>query len=65
MHVIPDEGEIMRTNEKSISSGFTYHKKDDNTYTSSCDRVLNTLKKLDTFYNQTMPRMQEPVIEGK
>ena len=55
----------MRPNEKSKSSGFTYHKKDDNTYTVYYDRVLNALKMLDTLYNPTMPRMYEPVIEGK
>ena len=29
------------------------------------DRVLNSLKKLDTLYNTTMPMMHGPVIEGK
>ena len=32
---------------------------------SEYDRVLNSLKKLDTSYNQTMPIMHEPVIEVK
>ena len=45
MHVIPDEGESVRHNERSKSSEFTYHKKDATTDTSEYDRVLNTLKK--------------------
>ena len=55
----------MRPNGKSKSSEFTYHKKDANIDTSEYDRLLNVLKKLDTLYNPTIPRMNEPVIEGK
>ena len=29
------------------------------------DTISNVLKKLDTSYNPTMPRIHEPVIEGK
>ena len=65
VHVIPDDGEIVRPNENlEKSSEFTYHKKDANTDTSSCDRVLNELKKVYTSYNPTMIRIHEPVIEG-
>ena len=42
-----------------------YHKKDDNIDTSAYDRLLNALKKLDSCYNLTMPRMHKPVIKGK
>ena len=55
----------MGPNENSQSSGFTYHKKDDNTYTVYYDRVLTAMNMLDTLYNLNMPRMYEPVIEGK
>ena len=48
VHIIPDEGESMRPNEKSKSSEFTYHKKYDNTDMPAYDRVLNALKKLGT-----------------
>ena len=67
MHVcvIPDEGENLRLNENSEkSSDLTYHKKDADTDTSSYDRVLNVLKKLDTLYGPTMQRMHKPVVEG-
>ena len=58
MHVIPDEGESVRPNENLENSlEFTCHKKDANTYTSSYDRVLNALKKLDISYNPTMKKM--------
>ena len=50
VHLIPDKGEIVRPNENSEnSSEFMYHKKDADTYTSSYDRVLNALKKLDAL----------------
>ena len=65
MHVIPGEREIVNPNKKSKSSEFTYHKKDDNTDKSAYDKVLNALKKLDTLYNPTIPRMHEPVIKVK
>ena len=55
----------MRPNEKLKSSDFTHHKKGSNTDTSEYDRVLNALKELDTWYNPTMPRMNEPVIKVK
>ena len=55
----------MRPNEKLKSSYFTYHNKDTSTETSEYDRVLNELKKLDTLYNPTIPRMHEPVIKVK
>ena len=55
----------MRPNKKPKSPQFTYLKKDANTYMSVYDRVLNTMKKLDTLYNKTIPRMHEPVIEGE
>ena len=64
LHVSPDEGESVMPNENSNSSEFTYHKKDTNTDTQEYDRVLDSLKKLDTLYNKTTPRMHEPVIEG-
>ena len=31
---------------------------------SSYDRVLNSLKKIDTSYNPTMKKIQKPVIGG-
>ena len=65
MHVTPGEKESVNPNKKSKSSEFMYHKKYDNTDTSAYDKVLNALKKLDTLYNPTMPRMHETVIEGK
>ena len=65
MYVIPDEGENVRQKKKSNSSDFTYHKKYSNTDMSAYNRVLNVLNKLDTSYNLNMPRMHEPVIEGK
>ena len=34
------------------------------TYTSSYDRVLNTIKKLDTSYNPKIPMMYDPFTEG-
>ena len=55
----------MRPDEKSKSSEITYHKKDANIYMSAYDTVLNSLKKLDTLYNPTMPRTNDPVIKGK
>ena len=55
----------MRLKKKSKSPEFMYHKKDANTYTSSYDRVFHALNKLYTSYNTTMPRMHEPLIEGK
>ena len=61
MHVISDEGEIVRPNENSKSSDLMYQKKDTKTYTSLYDRVLNALKKLDTLYNLTVTRMNQPV----
>ena len=65
VHLIPDEGESVRLNENSEkSSDFTHHKKDADTETSSYDMVLNVLKKLDTLYNPTMTRMQNPFIAG-
>ena len=42
-----------------------HHKKESNTEMSEYDRVLNALKKLDTSYNKTMPRMHDPVNKGK
>ena len=65
MHVIPDEGESARPNKKSKSSELTYQKKDAIKYTSAYDKVLNSLNKLYTFYNPTMPIMHEPLIKGK
>ena len=32
---------------------------------SAYDRALNELNKLDIYYNPTMPRMHDPVIEEK
>ena len=65
VHVIPDEVESVNPKENlEKSSEFTYHKKDANTDTSSYDRVLNALKKLDTFYNPTTTKKYEPSIEG-
>ena len=63
VRVIPDEGEIVRPKKNSKSSEFTHNKKDANTETSVCDRVMNVLNKLDTSYNPIMQRMNEPVIE--
>ena len=42
-----------------------YYNKDSNTHTSDYDRVLNALKKLDNFYNTTMPKINDPVLEIK
>ena len=65
VHIIPDGGESVRQNKNSVESlEFMYHKKDEDTDTSSYNRVLNAPKKLDTFYNPTMKRMHAPVIEG-
>ena len=63
VHVIPDEGEIVRPNKNSKLSEFMHNKKGDNTETSVCNRVMNALNKLDTLYNPTMSGMNEPVIE--
>ena len=65
MHITPDEGESVRPEENSKSSEFRGHKKDGNTDTSEYDRVLNALKKLDSCYNLTMPRIHNPVIKGE
>ena len=66
VHITPDEDESVRSDEKLKSSDFTYHKKEDyNTDTSAYGRVLNSLKKLDTSYNPTLPRMHKLVINGK
>ena len=55
MHIIPDEGEIVRPDENSEkSSELMYHKKDSYTDTSSYGRLLNSLKKIDTSHNPTM-----------
>ena len=43
MHVIPDEGESARTNEKNRSSNLNYSKKDTGTDTSAYDQVLIAL----------------------
>ena len=65
VHVIPDEGDRFIPNEISEkSSDLMYHKKDVDTDTSSYDRVLNALKKLDTSYIPAVQKMHEPVIEG-
>ena len=48
----------------SPSSGIMYLKKDTDSDTSEYDRVLNSLKKLDTSYNPTMQKMHDTVIEG-
>ena len=63
LHLNPDEGEIVRPSENSEkSSELMYLKKYADT--SAYDRVLNALKKLDTFYNPMMQEMHDPVIEG-
>ena len=65
MHVISDDGEIVRLNKiYEKSSELTYLKKDADTDTPSYDRVLNTPKKLDISYNPTMKKMHNPVIRG-
>ena len=63
LHLIPEEGEIVRPNENSEkSSELTYLKKYADT--SAYDRVFNALKKLDTLYNPMMQKMHDLVIEG-
>ena len=42
-----------------------YHKKGANTDTSAYDMVFKVLKKLDTSYNPTMPRMHDTFIKGE
>ena len=54
----------MSPNKKLKSSEFKYDNKYSTTDTPAYDRVLNALKKLDTSYNPTMPRIHHPVIEG-
>ena len=63
VHVTTDEGENVRPNENSKTSEFTYHKKDANTDTSAYVRLFNALKKLDTSYYPTMPRMRDSIIK--
>ena len=68
VHVICDEGEIVRPSEiYEKSSELTYLKKDADADAdadmSAYDRLLNTLKKLDTSYNPTMHKMHNPVIK--
>ena len=54
----------MRPNENfEMSSEFMYHKKYADTYASLYNRLLNSLKKLDTQFNPTMQKMHKPVIE--
>ena len=65
VHVISDEGEIVRPNENSENlSEFTYHKKDANTDQSEYDKVLNTLKKIDTSHNPKTTKTNKLVFEG-
>ena len=69
VHVIPDEGEIVRPNGISEKlSEITYLKKDADADSdadiSAYDRVLNALKELDTSYNPTINKINKPVIEG-
>ena len=65
VNVIPDEGERLRPDEISEkSSKLTYLKKDADTDTSACNRVLNALKKLYKLYNPTTKKIQETFIEG-
>ena len=50
VHIILDEGEIVKPNDISEkSSELPYQNKDAGTEISECDRVLNALKKLDTL----------------
>ena len=66
VHVICDEVERVRPNELSEkSSQLTNLNKDTEAHTSAYDRVLNSLKKLDTLYNPTMQKIHNAVIEGK
>ena len=44
VHVIPDEGEIVRTNEKNKSSGLTYSKKETDSDTSAYVQLLKAIK---------------------
>ena len=64
VYVIHDEGERVRPNENSEkSSDLPYLKKYADIDTSAYNRVLNSLKKLDTLYNQTMQKMHNSVIK--
>ena len=45
-------------------SEFAYPKKYSDTDTSSHDRLLNVLKKLDTSHKPMIQKMHEPFIEG-
>ena len=64
MHVIPDDGKRVGPNKISEkSSELPYQNKDADTNNSSYNRVLNSLKKLDTLYNPKMQNMHTPVIE--
>ena len=57
-------GEIVRPNEiYEKSSEITYLKKDVDVDTSTYDRFLNALKKLDISYNPMMQKMHGPVVE--
>ena len=63
--VTPDEVERVRPNKISEnSSELTYLNKDVDADMSAYDRVLYSLKKLDTLYNPTMHKMHNPFIEG-
>ena len=64
--VTPDEVERVRPNKISEnSSELTYLNKDVDADMSAYDRVLYSLKKLDTLYNPTMHKMHNPVIKRK
>ena len=55
----------MNTNEKTKSSDITYPKKETDIDTPAYDWVLRALKKIDTYYNPTMLKINEPIIRGK
>ena len=65
MNLIPDEGEIARTNEKTKWSELTYPNKKTYTETSAYNWILRALKNLDTSYNNNIPKIHEPIIKGK
>ena len=63
VHTIPDEVESMNPKENLDKfSEFTYHKKDATTDTPAYDKLFNAIKKIDTLYKPSLPRVHKPVI---
>ena len=66
VHITPDDEERVRPNEISEkSSDITYLKKDADAEKSPQNKVLNTLKELDTLYKPIMQNNNDPFMEWK